>query len=57
MVWDSGMCGCGEGDAVAAYCLGGGASGGQPVSAINLLFSSSLQADQCRQAGKVPGMG
>ena len=57
VVWDSGMCGCGEGDAVAAYCLGGGASGGQPVSAINLLFSSSLQANQCRQAGKVPGMG
>ena len=49
--------GCVEGVAVAACCPGGGPSGEQLVSAINLFSSPSLQAEKCRQASWVPGMG
>ena len=54
---DGGLCGGGGGVVAAAHGPCGGTSSGGPVTAIDLFYLTFLQAQQCSQGGRVPGVG
>ena len=54
---DGGFCGGGGGVVDAAHGPGIDTSSGGPMTAIDLFYLSFLQAYQCSQGGRVPGVG
>ena len=54
---DGGLCGGGGGVVAAAHGPGSDTSSVGPVTAIDLFCLSFLQAQQCSQGGRVPGVG